>query len=157
MSGHNPQQRLRPQIVRAVEPEITFTHCDRLEPGEYPAYCRKASVYRDRQFQRWICLLQFDALDLDALQTLGRVTRFLNLGGKECPHAGRRGNYWAAWVQANGGPPGRRDRLSAKVFEKRMARILVGDSKDKTYSVVREIKEWETGKCNNQNRDQTTN
>ena len=138
------QERAGPRIVRDAEPEITFTYCDRLEPGEHLGYCRAAKVYRDRQFQRWICLLQFDVRSEDLLRVIGRVTMFLNLGSRDRPHAGRRGKYWRVWVQANGRTPGRRDRLSPRVFERRMARIIVGDVPKKFYSAVREIIGWET-------------
>ena len=138
------QPRRGPQIIRAPQTEIEFDYRDRFEPGEYPAYCRATKVWRDKQYRRWICTLQFDVRTEDLLQVIGRVTMFLNLGKKERPHAGRRGKYWAAWLQANGGHPKRRDKLSQKVFERRMALIVIGDVPNKFYSVVREIEGWET-------------
>jgi integrase len=49
--------------VRQRQPEISWTFAARIEPGEYPAYCRSVSIYRDGQFKRWVCAVQFDALD----------------------------------------------------------------------------------------------
>lgn len=140
---------------RPSEPEITWTHAPRIEPGEYPAFSRSARVYRDGHFKRWVCAVQFDVLmnDLSAART--RLTWFLNMGDRERPHAGRRGNYWQAWLRANDGPPRRRDRLSPRVFQARYARVAVADTtrdfkqavvtQDAAYSVVREVVRWESG------------
>jgi len=53
------------------------------------------------------------------------------------------------WVRANGRPPSRGDRLSPRVFTRRMARVEVGDTDPEKspvpYSVVRRIVSWETG------------
>jgi hypothetical protein len=140
---------------RKAEPEVTFRYVPRLEPGTYSAYCRSARVYRDRVFQRWVAALQFDVLADPGDDVLGRFTWFLNLGSKEKPNASRRSRYWEAWVKANGGPPQRQDRLSPRVFSGRMARVELGDTTkdtkqrpvagDGAYSVVRDVKEWQTG------------
>ena len=155
MTSACPQERPGPRVV--PEPEIAYYRADRLEPGEYPAFSRKAQTFRDRVFRRWICAVQFDVRSDDLLSVLGRVTLFLPLGSREQPHAGRRGKYWAAWIEANGGPPKRGDRLSSRVFQGRMARIVIrdvvtnhSDRKNKLnpnefYSVVEEVKCWETG------------
>lgn len=140
---------------RRVEPEISWEFSPRLQPGTYRAYCRSAKVYRDRQFKRWVCAVQFDVLDDRLAERLGRVTWFLNLGSGEKPHVTRRKNYWSAWVRANGGPPKRKDRLSSRVFTNRYARVVVGDTEktfrqetvagNAAYSVIRDVVEWETG------------
>jgi len=141
---------------RRVEPEIEWRFTPRMEPGLYPAYCRSTKIYRDGNFQRWVCAVQFDVVSEDRQRVLGRVTWFLNLGKGEKPKATRRGNYWIAWVEANGGqPPRRTDRISAKVFTHRYARILVENtaknfkqspvSDESGYSVVRSVVCWETG------------
>jgi len=139
---------------RRVEPEITWQHVPRLEPGEYKAYCRTAKIYRDREYKRWICAVQFDVLN-DNLQVQARLTWYLNLGSGDKPHATRRKKYWDAWVLANGGAPRRKDRLTPKVFVRRMAVVLVGDTTknskqeavkgDFAYSVIKEVVRWETG------------
>jgi hypothetical protein len=156
--------------VPKAEPEIGWTPADRIEPGEYPAYSRSAKVYRDPQFNRWVCAIQFDVMDAALLKMLARLTWFLNLGEADQPHAGRRSAYWDAWLAANGKPPARRDRLSSVVFTKRQARVLVADTElmvetrqerrdtkliTKTatkpapdaarYSVIRKVLSWETG------------
>lgn len=140
---------------RRVEPEIQWAFTPRMEPGNYPAYCRSAQIYRDAQFKRWVCAVQFDVLDGNRIDVLGRLTWYLNLGGGEKPHVTRRGKYWAAWVLANGGPPRRKDRLAPIIFRKRYAQVTVEDTakdfaqrsvtSDKAYSVIRDVIVWETG------------
>jgi hypothetical protein len=112
-------------------------------------------VYRDKGFRRWVCAVQFDILDGSLINVLARLTWYLNLGSGKNPRAGRRSNFWSAWVQANGGPPRRRDRLTPRVFEARHATVLVTDttkthnsgevSAVESYSVVRAVVEWHTG------------
>jgi hypothetical protein len=140
---------------RRNQPEISWTYTPRIEPGQYTAYSRSATVYRDRQFKRWVCAVQFDVLDSSFLEVMARLTWFLNLGSKEKPRATRRSNYWAAWVKAKGGPPKRRDRISERVFEGRYAIVRVEDTgknhrqiaitSDECYSVIRDVVEWQTG------------
>jgi hypothetical protein len=136
-------------------PEISWTFTPRIDPGQYPAISRSSKVYRDRQFKRWVCAVQFDVLDGSLIKVLARLTWYINLGASDKPHAGRRGNYWAAWVRAKGGPPKRNDRLTPRVFERRHAVVRVDDtgknhrqdaiSAEESYSVVREVVEWRTG------------
>ncbi|MFL6353663.1 MAG: hypothetical protein ACJ74Z_17685 [Bryobacteraceae bacterium] len=130
-------------------------HSRRIDPGQYPAYCCSAGVYRDRQFKRWVCAVQFDVLDASLTRVIARLTWYINLGARDKPHAGRRGNYWSAWTKANGGPPKRNDRLSPSVFKGRHAIVTVEDtckthcqkaiSSDESYSVIRDVVEWQTG------------
>ena len=80
-------------------------------------------VYRDPAFRRWTCLLRFDVLSNDMLRVVARVPCWMALGAREKPHAGRRGIYFREWLRANGGPPIRADRLSPRVFLRRMARV----------------------------------
>jgi hypothetical protein len=140
---------------REREPEIGWSFAERIPPGIYPAYCRAASLYWDKHFKRWVCAVQFDVLDGSLINTLGTVTWYLNLGSRTNPRAGRRTNYWRAWVGANGGPPKRRDRLSPRVFVRRQAIVRVADTTkthlegyvrpSESYSVIREVVEWQTG------------
>jgi hypothetical protein len=137
------------------QPEVSWAYIPRIQPGDYPAFSRSSAIYRDRQFKRWVCAIQFDVLSNSLVDVVGRLTWYLNLGTGEKPHAGRRGNYWAAWVRANGGPPRRRDRLSPHVFEGRCASVKVGDTTknhrqdyvgaEEAYSVIRSVVRWETG------------
>jgi hypothetical protein len=154
---HSERSRVAERKTRRERPppEISWTFTARVDPGVYPAYSRSAAVYRDRQFKRWVCAVQFDVLDGSLTQVIARLTWYLNLGTREKPHAGRRGNYWSAWTMANGGPPKRNDRLSLRVFERRHAMVTVEDtcktyrqtviSVDESYSVVRDVVEWQTG------------
>lgn len=148
------QQRPGPIIVRRVEPEISWRYCHRIEPGEYRAHSRSSRVYVDGYFHRWVCAVQFDVLNDSLIDVLARLTWYLNLGSKDDPSAGRRSEYWQAWVMANHGPPKRTDRLSPQVFVGRYARVSVEDTQrdfkgvtnpENAYSVIRKVLEWETG------------
>lgn len=140
---------------RRAEQEISFKYVPRIPAGEYPAYCREAKIYRDRQFRRWVFVAQFDILDSSLIDTIAQLTWYLNLGSREHPRAGRRGHFWSAWVQANGGPPKRNDRMSPRIFERRQATVIVTQttkthksgtvSAEESYSVVRAVVEWRTG------------
>ena len=144
----------KPRLGKA-EPEITWTHIPRLEPGVYSGYSRSARIVRDGYYKRWYCAVQFDVLSDDLTEVLAELTLFLNMGDAERPHAGRRGNYWQAWTAANGGPPSRKDRLSPRVFARRYARVSVGNTTKNfkqaviaescMYSVVRDVVRWDTG------------
>jgi hypothetical protein len=128
------------------EEEVIWPDYTRVEPGIYRAYCKFAKWYRDPQFKRWTCLLQFDLLTENLDVSLGIVPIWFNGGNGQKPRAELRSNYLPAWVKANGGPPARKDRLSPKVFLRRMARVRVDDTDGPVpYSVVREILEWATG------------
>jgi hypothetical protein len=141
-----PQRQLGPILVPQTDPAILWRDYDRIVPGIYPAYCRWAKHYLDPGFNRWTCLLRFDVLSDDLMRVLATVPFWMNLGARDKPHAGRRKRYFKEWVRANGEPPARQDRLSPRVFTRRMARIEVGDTKsDAPYSVVRKILSWETG------------
>jgi hypothetical protein len=128
--------------------EISWSDYPHVEPGEYRAYCRVAKTYFDVRFKRWTCLLRFDLLSNDSQRVLAeRIPFWLSLGYGEKPHASRGSRYFATWLDANGGhKPRRSDRLSHRIFLRRICRVRVADSESKTlYSKVREILSWETG------------
>ena len=148
MSDAKPKRRRTGE----QEPEIDWTHIPRIEPGEYPAYSRSAKIDWDGFYKRWYCAVQFDVLTDDLTEVRAELTWFLNMGQREKPHAGRRGNYWEAWTTAKGGPPPRKDRLSPRIFTRRYARVSVGDTTQNfkqspiaAYSVVRQVVRWESG------------
>jgi hypothetical protein len=144
-----PERQLGPVLVPPSEPAIQWRDYDRIEPGTYPAYCRWAKQYRDLGFHRWTCLLRWDVLANDLLTVISSIPMWLPLGNQKEPWASRRGKYLKEWVSANGGPPARDDRLSPRIFTKRIARVEVGDTDPQRspvpYSVVRRIVTWETG------------
>lgn len=132
--------------VASGELRIEWRDYDRIEPGEYSAFCTWAKSYRDGGFKRWTCLLRFEVFSGDGMRVIARVPWWLNLGDKAKPHAARRGRYFREWGRANGGPPARGDRLSPRVFVRRMARVAIADTNaEAPYSVVREVIEWQTG------------
>jgi hypothetical protein len=136
----------RPILVKLAEPEIerAFSEGVRIASGTYLAYCRGARVYRDPGFQRWTCLLRFDVLT-NGGEFMAAVPMWMNLGRAQKASVSRRSIYLAEWVKANGGPPTRADRLSPRVFTRRMARVDVADTRGPIpYSVVRRILSWET-------------
>src|SRR5271157_600207 len=100
---------------------INWREYPRIPPGQYFAYCRRANRYRDPQFKRWTCLLHWDVLGDDLTTVIATLPCWLPLGNGEQPHASRRGKYLPEWVRANGGPPARGDRLSPRIFVRRMA------------------------------------
>jgi hypothetical protein len=116
----------------------------RLESGIYEAECVKADTYRDRQFGRWSCALEFQLL-ADGTH----VFCFLNLGRGAKAHAGPRSEYRRTWVIAVGTQPRRRQVLSDRVFVGKIFDVRVGDVNTRfdgrnhpegaIYSVVREI------------------
>jgi hypothetical protein len=153
--GTAPVRKDGPRLVRQSEPEITHDGYERIIPGEYRAYCRAARIYRDPGFQKWVCVLRWDILDPTGIRKLAQVPQWLYIGRK--PHATRRAQFWREWCRANGGPPSRKDRMSAAVFHRRVAHVFVDDSRRPTeksgrptphvpYSVVRRINEWEVGR-----------
>jgi len=143
-----PQDSPGPVLVHRAEPEaIEWTHHPLIAPGEYPAYCAFARTYFDPGFRRWTCLLQWDVVGPDLVRVIARVPMWLSLGEGKKPRASRRGAYAAEWVKAYGGPPSRGDRLSPRVFTRRMARVEVSDTTKgpMPYSIVKKILRWETG------------
>jgi hypothetical protein len=140
----NAKNRL--QLVSGTECEIEGPELGpSIGPGDYLAYCRRAHVYRDPMYKRWVCLLVFDVLDGEQ-NTLGTAPMFLNMGDAEKPKATRRGRFLTEWCRANGGPPKRGDRYSMRVFTRRMVRVRVTQSKGPLKaSKATEILSWETG------------
>ena len=133
-------------LVPESELAVKWADYPRIEPGDYPAYCKRAKWYWEPGFKRWTCILLFDVLIEGQNSSLGIIPMWFNGGAGERPKAGRRTLYLPAWVKANGGPPARKDRLSPSVFVRRMARVRIGDTKGPLpYSVVRQILEWSTG------------
>ena len=139
----------KPATLRLVpvDDAIEWTEYPRIAPGEYFALCYWAKRYRDPAMRRWTCLLRWDVLSDDLQTTIARrIPLWFGLGEGEKPHASRRGKYLREWVRANGGPPGRGNRLSPRVFTRRIARVEVGDTNSPApYSVVKKIIRWETG------------
>jgi hypothetical protein len=128
------------------ESAVDWSSYPRLMPGNYPAYCKRAKWYWDPGYKHWVCLLLFDVLSERLDHSLGIIPMWFGGGNGKRPKAGRRTNYFPAWVRANGKLPIRKDRLSPCVFVRRMALVKVGDTKGPVpYSVVREIIEWTTG------------
>ena len=130
------------------EPEIGWSDYSHIAAGEYQAYCRAAKIYFDARYKRWTCLLRFDLLSDDCQRVLAeRIPYWLSLGYGKKPHASRKGSYFTAWLDANGGHrPPQNDRFSPRIFTRRVCRVRVGDTSGKApYSVVREILRWETG------------
>lgn len=153
MPAHARKLGLR--LVDTHEPVGAWKEYARIQPGIYPAYCRWGKWYRDPGFKRWTCLLRFDIFTAGLDEVLATIPMWFNGGGGDSPRIGRRSMYLSAWVNANGGPPARRDRLSPIVFVHRMAKVRVADTKGPIpYSVVRTIVEWTTGQAVNQSHSQ---
>ncbi len=147
--------RRDPQRVRSIDErggeDPHFLYCDhdpypRVEPGEYDLYCIEAKPYRDPGLKVWKCRYRF----INPMQEeFPSLYGFIHLGDG-CKPPGRRSRYKREWTIANGHPPGKRQRLSARVFTGKLFRVRVGwvlprqhDGKLHTaatrYSLVREI------------------
>lgn len=160
-SKGKPTQSARPQLVHSrdfvvqqPEPAVTWKSYDHIAAGTYPAFCQSARIQRDPVFKRWGCTVVFDVLSDSLLDRIAQLYWFLNLGDGEKPHAGRRGKFWSAWVLANGHPPKRVDRLSARVFVRRHATVVVVDVmknhegialSEPSYSKIQRVISWDTG------------
>ena len=141
---------------RRLAVPVEWRHYDRVQPSEYDAVCLRSLVYYDHHYKRHTCLLIWTLLS-SAGESVGTVRQWLNLGNAKTPRASRRSKYWMAWIAANSGrPPVRNDRLSPKIFTRRIARVLVGDTTaSPNYSVVREVLAWKTGVPENTSRSST--
>jgi hypothetical protein len=150
-SSSSPASAPGPQIVRKRDSAVEWADYPRIEPGEYAAVSGTTRIYFDKAFQRHVCLIRFAVLK-DDKTLLAKLGWFLNLGSADKPRAGRRSEYWRAWIQANGGVPRRNDRLSPRIFERRACRVFVGDTAKnyrsdenfEPYSIIRKVLSWET-------------
>jgi hypothetical protein len=146
-----------PKRQHEATPDISFRSYDRIEPGEYPGYCKSAAIYLDTHWRRWVCATQWDIVDDGSVNVIAHITKFFNLGPGKNPRAtSRRSNYWRAWIDANSGQqPVRGQKMSPAIFVRRFARVEVADvekdfngmalSDDEVYSTIRKIICWETG------------
>jgi hypothetical protein len=116
-----PGSVLKPELIECG-PVCDEDPYPRYPAGTYQAQCVSGSIYRDRQFRAWKAALKFHLLP-----DVGPVWGFLHMGRGERPSAGRRSDYWRAWVIANGGPPRRRQTLSVRVFKGKIFEVRVGD------------------------------
>jgi hypothetical protein len=116
----------------------------RYAPGVYEVRCIRARVYKDPQFKCWKCLLEFQFLDCEA-----KVAGFFHMGKGEKPTAGRRSRYYAAWIEAYGEKPKKRQVMSSRVFEGKIFKVRIWDttkrhdrgehSEAAIYSTVKEV------------------
>jgi hypothetical protein len=141
-------RRTRGAARSSTDSTIEWPDYPRISPGVYLAHCVWAGRYRDPVFRRWTCLLRFHVLDANGISVVARIPMWFALGADEKPRASMRSSYLKSWVEANGGPPARGDRLSPQVFVHRIVRVEVGDTTKGPipYTVVKKILSWETGK-----------
>jgi hypothetical protein len=117
-----------------AESRVSGLRCEEIAPvadgdpyphypaGVYEAQCVAGSIYRDPQFRAWKAMLGF------RLVPGGEpVCGFFHMGRGERPAAGRRSNYWRAWVIANGDQPRRRQMLSTRVFKWKIFEVRIED------------------------------
>ena len=111
------------------EPTCEEDPYPRIEPGFYNAYCSGVQIYRDPRFKRrWVCRLDFDIHDEGMIpRRVAQLAQFLNLGNGEKPKAGRGSEYRRSWIIATGGVPGKRQRMSKRVFRRHLYRVEVRD------------------------------
>jgi hypothetical protein len=144
-----PSSILHPTKTRGDDADelIEWKAYPRIRPGEYRAYCSSAARYWDPGMRRWTCLLRWDVFENDVFHPIAQsVPLWLSLGDGEKPRASRRGKYLKEWARAYGAAPEPKNRLSPRVFTRRIARVEIGDTESPApYSVVKKIIEWETG------------
>ena len=145
--------RLKPVTT---DPEVGWNFYPRIPAGRYKAICVFTKISRLKDWdRRWVCFTKLDIYSED-MERIATLPRWFNLGRGEKPHASRKGDYFQAWVEANGGAPsGRTDRLSPNVFRHRLMTVEVADTQPRkkqgeflahvTYSVVRRFISYETG------------
>jgi hypothetical protein len=94
--------------------------------GEYLARCTSRKLERLRIYGgAWKLRLMFQIIDLDQNPTLAK---FFHLGRGDRPNAGRKSNYWPAWIIANGGQmPRRGQTMSPRVFLDKNFLVRVAD------------------------------
>jgi len=140
--------------------DIDFDVYDRIDPGEYLAYCREATLKRNPRYGQWTVFLLWDVFSPNGMTKIATVRRWIYIGTRgDKPHVGRGTDFWNWWVQANDGhPPTRADRMTPRIFTKRMARVEVTDSgppkarkgeapkPHNPYSIVKRVLSWETGR-----------
>jgi hypothetical protein len=138
---------MRRKRGEAHDDAIEWKDYPRIPSGEYAAYCAWAGKYQDPGYKRWTCLLLFDVFRESFTEIIARIPMWLSLGSGKRATASRRGKFLPEWVRANGAPPVRADRLSARVFAHRMCTVEVGDTLHGPvpYSVVKKIISWDTG------------
>jgi hypothetical protein len=142
LQGSNGEKKSGGEVFAPIEIKHPGTS---IPCGQYLAFCREAEIYFDGGFKRWTCLLDFDIVS-EQFEPIAKLPLWFNLGTGRKPRVTRRSNFLAAWIKANNAPPSRIDRLSPKVFLRRMCRVTVGDSNGPLpRSVVKEIVNWETG------------
>lgn len=141
--------------MRQKEPQITHDDYARIAPGKYRAYCRAARIYFDPGYRKWLCVLRWDIFDPTGFKAIARVPQWLYIGRRQ--HCTRRSQFWREYCRANGGPPARQDRMGTSVFMRRIASVLVRDTKrpelkvgepplpHSPYSVVEQVLSYETG------------
>jgi hypothetical protein len=111
-----------------------------ISPGKRTLLCVEAKVYRHPRLpdHPWKCQLKFT----DGFGEL-EIYGFLHLGSGPKMHAGRTSKYWKAWCIANGGPPRKRQVMSARIFKGQWfecgIETVKKGSSEGDYSIVREI------------------
>jgi hypothetical protein len=118
-------------------------------PGVYCGEVLSTTCHWDRRFGRWVVSLKFRIVAIEPPSEPGgdEIYCLMNAGCGPTPRAGRRSHYWRYWTIANGGPPHRRQRMTSKVFLRRLFEIRVGTVESDflqrpqiaEYSIVREI------------------
>jgi hypothetical protein len=139
----------------ATEPELI---CDedpapwkRYKPGEYELRCTSYEFVRVKMFGlQWKLRLMFRFMDME---TRGRIAKFFHMGNGAKPKAGRKSEYFRAWVIANDGRlPRKGCPMSPRAFAGHVFRAEVRDvtrtmdpkinhSPEAVYSVVDKILE----------------
>jgi hypothetical protein len=145
--GPMQQEPGEPELICAEEP----APWERYKPGSYDLRCTSYKYERVRMYgNSWKLRLMFQFMDMEHPR---RIAKFFHMGCKAKPEAGRKSEYFRAWIVANGGVlPRKGTSFSPRKFVGRVFRCEVRDvtrtldpsfnhSADAIYSTVAKILE----------------
>jgi len=133
-------------LVRENEPAVEWADYPRLEPGDYPAYCKRAKWYWEPGFKRWTCILLFDVLRKSSQNIAWNRSDVVQRRCRKEAKGGEADALLPRMGESQRQPAGPQGSFVPSVFVRRMAQVRVADTSGPIpYSVVRQILEWSTG------------
>ena len=118
----SPAEATEPELICAENP----APWPRYKPGTYDLRCISHEFVRVKMFgKHWKLRLMFRFMDGE---TKGRIAKFFHMGDGDNPKAGRKSEYFRAWVTANDGRlPRKGAQMSPSRFVGSVFRCTVRD------------------------------
>jgi hypothetical protein len=115
-------EAMEPEIICADDP----APWPRYKPGMYDLRCTGYEFVRVRMYgNSWKLRLHFRFMDMEHT---GRVCKFFHMGNESKPKAGRKSEYFRAWILANGGRlPRKGAALSPRKFTGHVFKCVIQD------------------------------